>query len=38
MTAWYPGWQLFVAWVCVIAIGALFYFAPVARLVDGLAD
>jgi hypothetical protein len=38
MTAWYPGWQLLVAWVCVIAVGALLYFASVVRLIDGLSN
>ena len=29
-------WQVVVAWLVVTAVGALFYFAPLARLLDGL--
>jgi hypothetical protein len=39
MAGWYPRrWQVALAWVVVIGVAALFYFAPLARLADGLRN
>jgi hypothetical protein len=35
--AGFQAWQATVAWLVVTAVAALFYFAPVARLIDGLS-
>jgi hypothetical protein len=32
VTGWYPGWQLVFAWLLVATVAALFYFAPMARV------
>ena len=38
MTGWYPGWQIAVAWLLVTAVAALYYFAPIARLIEALTE
>jgi hypothetical protein len=38
MTAWYPGWQVAIAWLLVVAVAGVIYFAPVTQLVDNLSD
>jgi hypothetical protein len=38
MAGWFPGWQLVHTYAFVIAVAALFYFAPVAQLVARLSD
>ena len=38
MAGWFPGWELAITWAFVIAVGALFYFAPVAQHVALLSD
>jgi hypothetical protein len=38
MSALRSSWQIMLAWLVVAAVGALFYFAPLARLVDGLPE
>jgi hypothetical protein len=34
MRAWYPGWQVTCAWLLAVAVAAVIYFVPMARLVD----
>ena len=36
VTGWYPGWQLVFAWLLVVTVAALFYFAPMARVLGAL--
>jgi hypothetical protein len=38
MTAWYPGWQVAIAWLLVVAVAGVIYFVPVTQLVDNLSD
>jgi hypothetical protein len=37
VTGWYPGWQLVFAWLLVTTVAALFYFAPMARVLGALS-
>jgi len=38
MIAWYPGWQVVMAWLLAVAVAGVIYFAPVMQLVDNLSD
>jgi hypothetical protein len=38
MIGWYPGWQLVLAWLMLIFLGAVIYFYPMARLLDSFAE
>ena len=37
VTGWRPGWQLVFAWLLVTTVAALFYFAPMARVLGALS-
>ena len=34
MTAWYPGWQVAIALLLVVAVAGVIYFVPVTQLSD----
>ena len=38
MTGLYPGWQVAIAWLLVVAVAGVIYFVPVTQLVDNLSD
>jgi hypothetical protein len=38
MSAWYPGWQLLLAWLLIAVIAGVFYFGPITPLLVSLKE